>query len=79
MKKACIAASLSFVWLRTIALWDFLPLPPGEGWGEGMKNRIFSLSLHPPKRFLKEEISFDPPHPNPLPVGEGTKGKNLHL
>ncbi len=40
------------------------PLPQGEGWGEGG---------------LKSAINYNknrkPPHPNPLPMGEGITGK----
>ena len=40
------------------------PLPPGEGWGEGEFQ----------KAFAGEGKSFViPPHPNPLPEGEGTR------
>ncbi len=35
-----------------------LPLPPGEGWGEGIRIRITHC--------------FISPHPNLLPEGEGT-------
>jgi hypothetical protein len=44
---------------------DTLPLPPGEGRGEG----AFQVGSPPSKG--------SPPHPNPLPEGEGTKTKAL--
>src|SRR5258708_34652656 len=57
-----------------------LPLPLGEGWGEGlaMSQSLFvvSSSEHPAK---KEKGFFHrsslPPHPGPLPKGEG----EIHL
>src|SRR3954463_14474141 len=39
------------------------PLPPGEGRGEG-----------PP---ISRRPSVTPPHPNPLPEGEGTGSRNV--
>jgi molybdopterin-guanine dinucleotide biosynthesis protein A len=41
------------------------PLPPGEGWGEG--------KLPDGLPWQGEALAI-PPHPNPLPEGEGTRG-----
>jgi molybdopterin-guanine dinucleotide biosynthesis protein A len=41
------------------------PLPPGEGWGEGKL---------PDGLPGQGEALVIPPHPNPLPEGEGTRG-----
>lgn len=46
-------------------LHSFLPLPLGEGRGEGeLDHSIGSSALN----------TATPPHPNPLPAGEGTRG-----
>ena len=53
---------------RPVTLELLLPLPLGEGWGEGgfrelhLKNQLWKHVC----------ISFDRPHPDPLPEGEGT-------
>src|SRR5215216_5956066 len=51
--------------MTTRFILPFLPLPPGEGGGEGaFQINRFSLRT--------------PPHPNPLPKGEGTRVRPRH-
>src|SRR5687767_9301746 len=58
---------LAFFWgVAAIIVRGLLrpPLPPGEGWGEGALATIDSRRR-------------SPPHPNPLPEGEGTRRSAL--
>src|SRR6185295_12135333 len=53
---------------------DFLPLPLGEGRGEGLARRkfyFFIARLRRAEGLKKGGVAVDP-HPNPLPEGEGT-------
>jgi len=49
-----------------------LPLPPGEGWGEGVLTAERGATGAPGTQPLFSYARTDPPpHPNPLPEGEG--------
>ena len=50
----------------------FLPLPLGEGRGEGLAQNTFLFSSrgYAARRSYPEGVLVSP-HPNPLPVGEG--------
>ncbi len=46
-----------------VAKANKLPLPPGEGWGEGLQSQTVTYTIQ----------RLTPlPHPNLLPEGEGT-------
>jgi len=57
-------------WLAVRAV--LLPFPPGESWGEGvLAAEQGAASPAEPGLFLGEDQPARPPHPNPLPQGEG--------
>ncbi len=66
---AAAAAGLTG-WLAARTM--LLPLPAGEGWGEGVSAaEQGTASSAEPGPFLGEDRPIRPPHPNPLPQGEG--------
>jgi hypothetical protein len=57
---------------------NFLPLPAGEGWGEGVQKwDFFKLSglFVTREVFFKEKILFDPPT---LPLSRKERGQKRH-
>jgi hypothetical protein len=54
-----------------------LPLPPGEGWGEGIFNqqmlKMRAHRINPPEyaTSIANVLARTRPHPCPLPKGEG--------
>src|SRR5687768_14953975 len=49
-----------------------LPLPPGEGWGEGICESNIAPIAYRRSRHLLSPV---PPHPDPLPEGEGERAQ----
>ena len=72
LPTAAAAGLAGWLAMRAASRAALPPLPPGEGWGEGVLQddpRPMTALVQPDQQFPAPQPR--PPHPNPLPEGEG--------